>query len=65
MRENLRWLGHILRMKGDRFPKIVLFGQLPRAKRKAGRPRLVWEGDVKKDLRGWNSLGGCKEGGFE
>ena len=39
MRERLRWLGHVLRMKNDILPKIVLFGQLSRAKRKAGRQR--------------------------
>jgi hypothetical protein len=27
-------------MKDDRLPKFVLFGQVSRAKRKAGRPRL-------------------------
>ena len=40
IKERLRWLGHVLRMKDDRLPKIVLFGQLSRAKPKAGRPRL-------------------------
>ena len=27
MKERSRWLGHVLRMKDDRLPKIVLFGQ--------------------------------------
>ena len=27
MKERLRWLGHVLRMKDDRLPMIVLFGQ--------------------------------------
>ena len=27
MRERLRWLGHVLPMKDDRLPKIVIFGQ--------------------------------------
>ena len=40
MKERLRWLGHVLRMKDDRLPKIVLFGQPSGATRKAGRPRL-------------------------
>ena len=40
LKERLRWLGHILRMKDDRLPKIVLFGQPSWAKRKAGCPSL-------------------------
>ena len=43
MKERLRWLGHILRTKGDRLPKIVPFGQPSGATRKTGRPRLGWE----------------------
>jgi hypothetical protein len=37
-------------MKDDRLPKIVLFDQLSRAKRKAGRPRLGRDDVIKKDL---------------
>ena len=37
MKERLRWLGHVLWMKDDRLPKIVLFGQPAGAIRKAGR----------------------------
>ena len=40
MREKLRWQGHVLRMKDNGLPKIVLFGQPSRAKRSASRPRL-------------------------
>jgi len=40
MKERLRCLGHVLRMKDDRLPKTVLFGQPFRAKRKADHPRL-------------------------
>jgi hypothetical protein len=50
MKERLRWLGHV-RMKDDRLPKIVLFGQPSRAKRKAGRPCLGWEDVIKIDLK--------------
>jgi hypothetical protein len=32
-------------------PKIVLFGQPSRSKRKAGRLRLGWEDVIKKDLK--------------
>ena len=36
MKQRLRLLGHVLRMKDDRLPKIVIFGQLSRAERKVG-----------------------------
>ena len=51
MKERLRWLGHVLRMKDDRLPKIVLFGQPSGATRKAGRPFLGWEDVINKDLK--------------
>ena len=66
LKEMLRWLGHVVRMKDDRLPKIVLFDQPFRAKRKAGRPRLGWEDVITKDLKEMgNFVGGCKKGGFE
>ena len=46
MRERLRWLGHIFRMKNNRSLKIVYYGQLSRAKQWLG-----WEYVVKKNLR--------------
>ena len=49
MKETLRWVKHVLRMKDDRLPKV--FGQPSRAKRKAGHPRLRWEDVIKKDLK--------------
>ena len=60
MKESLSWLGHILRMKDDRLPKIVLFGQPSRAKRKVGHPYLGWEDVIRKDL---NEIGTYWEGG--
>ena len=44
MRERLRWLGHVLWMKYDRFAKIVHVGQASRAKRKLDHPK--WDEDV-------------------
>ena len=38
-------------MKNDRLPKIVLFSQPSRAKRKGGRPRLGWEDVIKKNSK--------------
>ena len=51
MKERLRWLGHLLRMKDDRLPKIFLFGEPSRAKWKARRPRPGWEDVIKKGLK--------------
>ena len=51
MRERLRRPGHVLRMKYDILSKIVLFGQPPKAKLKAGCPCLAREDVRKKDLR--------------
>ena len=38
-------------MKGDRLSKIFLFGHQPRAKQKAGHPRMGPEEAVSKDLK--------------
>jgi hypothetical protein len=43
-------------MKDDRLPKIVLFSQPSRAKRKACRPRLGWEDVIKKDIKEMGTL---------
>ena len=51
MKERMRWLSHVLQMKDDRLPKIVLFGQSSGATKKAGRPRLGWEDVMNKDLK--------------
>ena len=51
IRERLRWLGHIVWMKDERLPKIVLFEQLSGATWKAGCPFLRWEDVINKDLK--------------
>ena len=51
MKERLRRLGHVLWLKDDRLPKIVLFGQPSGTTRKAGRPCLGWEDVINKDLK--------------
>ena len=51
MKERLIWIGHILRRKDGRLPKIVLSGQPYGAKRKRGGPWLEWGNITKKDLR--------------
>ena len=50
MRERLRWIGHFLWIKDDSLPKIVVVGKPPKAKRKAGRSRMGWEGVGRKYL---------------
>ena len=42
---------YVLRMKDDRLPKTVLYGQPSRATRKAGRPCLGWNDVINKDLK--------------
>ena len=49
MIERLRWLGHVPRMKDDRLPKIVLFGEPSGATRKAVCTCLGWENVINKD----------------
>jgi hypothetical protein len=51
MRGRLKWPEHVLWIRDNRLPKIVLFGLPPRAKQKAGRPWLGWRDVIKKDLR--------------
>ena len=66
MKERLSWLGQVLRMKDDRLPKIVLFGQPSGATRKEGRPCLGWEDVINKDLKEMGtSWEGVNEGGLE
>ena len=51
MKQRLKWLGHVLWMKDDRLPKIVLSANCLGLKPKAGRPRLRWEDVIKKDFK--------------
>ena len=51
MRERLKWLGHVLRLKDKKLPNIVLFGQPALAKQNAGRLRFGREDFIKKDLK--------------
>jgi len=45
----MRWAGHVARM-GDRRLYRVLVGK-PEEKRRIGRPRSRWEGNIKMDLQ--------------
>ena len=44
-------LGHVLQMKDDRLPKIVLFGRPTRSKPKTRHMQVVWETVIRKDLK--------------
>jgi hypothetical protein len=45
-----RWVGHVARMGEGRGVYRVLVGR-PERKRPLGRPRLMWEDNIKMDLR--------------
>jgi len=46
----MRWAGHVARMGEKRGVYRVLVGK-PEGKRSLGRPRLIWEDNVKMDLQ--------------
>jgi len=55
----LRWVEHIARMGERRFAYIVV-GRKPGGKRPLGRPRCIWEDNIKMDLQeeGWGAWTG-------
>jgi len=62
-RENVRWIGHLMKMSPDRLPKQVLYSQLSSGRRKRGRPRLRFKDTIKRNLKlrhikvdSWTSL---------
>jgi hypothetical protein len=53
----MAWLGHGMRMDGERIPQRVLEWK-PMGRRNRGRPRKRWIEDIEKDIeimgiRGW------------
>ena len=46
----MRWAGHVARMGEDRCVHRVLVGK-PERKRPLGRPRRIWEDNIKMDLQ--------------
>jgi hypothetical protein len=55
--QRIRWLGHIERMEDNAMPKRMLKGRRY-SKRRKGRPRMRWLGDVESDfkkmeVKGW------------
>ena len=45
----MRWMGHVGRMGEGRVVRRVLVGK-PEGKRPLGRPRHIWEDNIKTDL---------------
>jgi hypothetical protein len=61
--KRMAWLGHLMRMEGERLPERVLEWK-PMGRRNRGRPRKRWTEDIEKEIqivgiRGWRKL--CKE----
>ena len=50
----LRWAGHVARMKDDRLPKQLLFGELTEGKRKACGPKKRFKDTLKSSLKAFN-----------
>lgn len=50
----LRWLGHVIRMEDDRIPKDLLYGELAKGSRAAGRSDLRYKDVCKRDLKAMN-----------
>ncbi|KAJ8949059.1 hypothetical protein NQ318_016961 [Aromia moschata] len=55
----MRWIGHVVRMKDHRIPKMVLIHEIGGGKR-LGRPRQRWKKAVEDDIRKLN-IGNWKE----
>ena len=46
--QGLGWYGHIERMQETRMVKAI-HSWKPISKRRTGRPKILWEGDIKRD----------------
>ncbi|KAJ9581815.1 hypothetical protein L9F63_003884 [Diploptera punctata] len=50
-RRALQWYGHVRRMEDDRWPKTLLEWS-PSGRRKRGRPRTTWRGEIHRLMNG-------------
>ena len=50
VKSQLKWAGHVERMKEDRLPRMAYVHQ-ERGKRKRGRPRMRWRDCIERDMR--------------
>jgi hypothetical protein len=64
-RKRMAWMGHVMRMEGERIPKRVLEWK-PMGRRNRGRPKKRWIEDIEKNIQiigisGWRKKGGMEE----
>ena len=50
VKSQLKWAGHVERMKEDRLPRMAYVHQ-ERGKRKRRRPRMRWHDSIERDMR--------------
>ena len=60
VRSRVQWAGHVERMADDRLPKRAAEFR-EQGRRRRGRPRLRWEGCVKRDVKKTGEEGDWKE----
>ena len=54
LQAQLRWCGHLVRMKDDRIPRAVFYGQLKEDSRTAGGQKLRFKDTLKSNLKSCN-----------
>ena len=50
----LRWFGHIQRRPPEAPVRSGVLKRVDKVKRGRGRPKLIWDESVKRDLKDWN-----------
>ena len=51
MQRRLRWTDHVIRMREDRLPKAVLYGELAERRRRVGGPKKRHKDQLKSDMK--------------
>ena len=59
LKAQLRWTGHVDRMKDNRIPKQLMYSELKHGSRKQGRPKLRYKDTLKSNLR-WCDIKPCE-----
>ena len=54
LQAQLRWCGHLVQIKDNRIPKMVIFGQLKEHSRTAGGKKLRFKDTLKSNLKSCN-----------